>query len=69
MFSNLKTNGTNRKFIIFLKLKAKRTKNKAKKQKKINNAENKTKKLEKKLNIAKKKIKKLNTVKRIFIKN
>ena len=26
VFSNLKTNGTNRKFIIFLKLKAKRIK-------------------------------------------
>ena len=52
VFSNLKTNGTNRKFIIFLKLKAKRIKKQSKKQKKINNAENKTKKLEKKIKIA-----------------
>ena len=46
MFSNLKTNGTNRKFIFFLKLKAKGIKKYSKKQKKINNAENQTKKLE-----------------------
>ena len=50
MFSNLKTNGTNRKFIIFLKLKAKRLKKESKKQKKINNAESKTKQLEKNKN-------------------
>ena len=43
MFSNLKSNGSNRKFIIFLKLKAKTIK-KSKKQKKINNAEKKRKK-------------------------
>ena len=44
----MKSNGTNRKFIIFLKLKAKRIKKIKKKQKKINIAEKKTKKLEKK---------------------
>ena len=42
MFSNLKSNGTNRKFIFFLKLKAKKIK-KSKKQKKIYNGKNKTK--------------------------